>query len=448
MSPLLFSLYTEALAARVRASGLGIKINRKKISILLCADDIILIAENEDMLQEMLNIVSDYANEFSMSFSNSKCGVMEINKPEGGREEFILGNKEIKRVKQYNYLGVLFEEVGTGRAKSERIFRANQWWGRLCSMANFRANKYEVVRGIWKTVAVPGILYAMDTMSWSAEEVNKIEAIQNKVGRLGLGANRMVGTEAIRGDMGWSTFEERLFKGKLKYKIRLEKMDRNRWAKNVYLNSGTKSNWNKNCSRIAGKCGFFRRWVDNVDGGVREWVLSLLLGEENMYDERKWKGIINNNVKEHGLLKWKQGMEKKSTLKMYSEKEKPKKEIFYNGNKGSSLLFKARTNSLEINDRTYRFNGSRDRWCKMCNRGVEETLDHVIVECSAYDTARDIAISKYKGILGDNKFREIINLDDNGIGFLLGIGKEIPDLVVEISKSFLSQIWAIREKGQ
>ena len=40
-------------------------------------------------------------------------------------------------------------------------------------MANFRANKYEVVRGIWKTVAVPGILYAMDTMSWSAEEVNK-----------------------------------------------------------------------------------------------------------------------------------------------------------------------------------------------------------------------------------------------------------------------------------
>ena len=167
-----------------------------------------------------------------------------------------------------------------------------------------------------------------------------------------------------------------------------------------------------------------------------------------MYDERKWKGIINNNVKEHGLLKWKQGMEKKSTLKMYSEKEKPKKEIFYNGNKGSSLLFKARTNSLEINDRTYRFNGSRDRWCKMCNRGVEETLDHVIVECSAYDTARDIAISKYKGILGDNKFREIINLDDNGIGFLLGIGKETPDLVVEISKSFLSQIWAKREKGQ
>ena len=29
---------------------------------------------------------------------------------------------------------------------------------------------------------------------------------------------------------------------------------------------------------------------------------------------------------------------------------------------------------------------------------IDETLDHLIVECSAYDLARDIAISKYKGI--------------------------------------------------
>ena len=80
----------------------------------------------------------------------------------------------------------------------------------------------------------------------------------------------------------------------------------------------------------------------------------------------------------------------------------------------------------------------------MCNKGVEETLDQLIVECSVYDPARDITISKYKGILGGIKCREVINLDDNVIGFLLGIGKETPNLVVEISKSFLCQIWAIR----
>ena len=315
-------------------------------------------------------------------------------------------------------------------------------------MANLRANKYKVVRGIWKGIAIPSLLYGMDTISWSAEEVNKLEVIQNKIGRLGLGANKMAGTEAIRRDMGWSTFEERLFKGKLKYKIRLEKMDRNRWAKNVYLNSGTKSNWNRNCLRIANKCGFFRRWVENINENVREWELSLQLEEELVYDERKWKGIINNKVKEHGLLKWKQGMERKNTLKMYSQKAAPKKEIFYSGDMGSSLLFKARTNSLEINDRTYRYNESRDKLCKMCNRRAEETLDHLITDCSAYDSARDIAISKYKGILGESRFREIIDseVDENGLGFLLGIGNETPNSVVDVSKKLLCQIWTIRGK--
>ena len=44
-------------------------------------------------------------------------------------------------------------------------------------------------------------------------------------------------------------------------------------------------------------------------------------------------------------------------------------------------------------------------------------VDHLIVGCSAYDPARDIAISNYKGILGESKFREVINSDDNGSGF-------------------------------
>ena len=71
----------------------------------------------------------------------------------------------INRVREYTYLGVIFNEMGTSKAKAERLFRANQWLGRLFSITNFRSNKYEVVRGSWKGVAVPGILYALDTMN-------------------------------------------------------------------------------------------------------------------------------------------------------------------------------------------------------------------------------------------------------------------------------------------
>ena len=39
--------------------------------------------------------------------------------------------------------------------------------------------------------------------------------------------------------------------------------------------------------------------------------------------------------------------------------------------------------------RTHRFRESRDRNCMVCNMRVRETLDHLFVECPAYEQARD-----------------------------------------------------------
>jgi hypothetical protein len=53
--------------------------------------------------------------------------------------------------------------------------------------------------------------------------------------KIGLRANRFVAVEAIRGDMGWNTFEERMAKGRLSYRARLEMMDEVRYAKRVFM---------------------------------------------------------------------------------------------------------------------------------------------------------------------------------------------------------------------
>ena len=41
-------------------------------------------------------------------------------------------------------------------------------------------------------------------------------------------------------------------------------------------------------------------------------------------------------------------MEKKRSLRWYKNKEKPNNEEIYNGSWGSTLLYKARTDSLEV----------------------------------------------------------------------------------------------------
>ena len=67
-------------------------------------------------------------------------------------------------------------------------------------------------RELWKRLAVPSIMYGASVLTRPNCEIQKLETIQNKVGRVTLGANRYAGGKAIRGDMGWSSFYERHMK--------------------------------------------------------------------------------------------------------------------------------------------------------------------------------------------------------------------------------------------
>ncbi|KAF2344926.1 PPM-type phosphatase domain [Trinorchestia longiramus] len=73
LSPLLFGLYTEELAVRLRMGGFGVKIREEKLSCLLYADDIVVVSESEQELQRMLEIVDGYRR-FQGVVSDVVCG--------------------------------------------------------------------------------------------------------------------------------------------------------------------------------------------------------------------------------------------------------------------------------------------------------------------------------------------------------------------------------------
>ena len=69
---------------------------------------------------------------------------------------------------------------------------------------------------MWKGVIVPRVMYGMEVIKINKKEVDDLEITQNKVARMGLGARKWVATETLRGEMGWSSFEERIDKVKIK----------------------------------------------------------------------------------------------------------------------------------------------------------------------------------------------------------------------------------------
>ncbi|MPC41896.1 hypothetical protein E2C01_035504 [Portunus trituberculatus] len=61
-------------------------------------------------------------------------------------------------------------------------------------------------------------MYGMDVIAWNESEIDKLKVGQNRMGTMALNAPRYTAVEALRGDMGWSSFRKRLVKATLRYK--------------------------------------------------------------------------------------------------------------------------------------------------------------------------------------------------------------------------------------
>ena len=101
LSPLLFTIYLEELAMRIRNTNIGINVNGEKLGALMFADDIILITETKEELQTLLNEIRKY-EDANMKFSHEKSKILIVN--EDARREnrqWKLGNNILEKVKEY-----------------------------------------------------------------------------------------------------------------------------------------------------------------------------------------------------------------------------------------------------------------------------------------------------------------------------------------------------------
>ena len=72
LSPTLFSIFINDLAVELNKLKLGIKIGNTCISIILYADDVALLAENEENLKKMLCFVDQWCKKWKLGINSSK----------------------------------------------------------------------------------------------------------------------------------------------------------------------------------------------------------------------------------------------------------------------------------------------------------------------------------------------------------------------------------------
>ena len=286
-------------------------------------------------------------------------------------------------------------------------------------------------------------MYGTEVIDIGKKETQGMEVIQNKVARTALGTNKYVAVEVLRGEMGWSSFEERLDKTKMKYFVRLQFMNENRWTKKIYY-------WNKNV------CTVVKEYRDRMlKLHMHIWkqqdeVRLAIEGEEFIEGERQMNRKIKKNIENKGLEKWKQNMQQKRSLRWYKEKEKPKMVNIYNGSWESALLFKMKSDSLEINSRRGRWGIVRNDKCEACLQNglqIEETLEHLLMECSQYNIERAELEGEIIEEIGEESWRQAKDKESKGIDIILNINNE-SNKMERITKKYIGEIWKKRNKAE
>ena len=443
LSPTLFSLYTKELAARMRRMNAGVRVGNDRVCVLLYADDVVVMSESADELQSLLDVVGQYGRDFGVKFSSEKSKVMVVNRSEDENSIWRLGENVLEQTGEYKYLGVCMSADGCVKMKHEKISQLNQWVGRLGSVARMRACKYEVLREVWKSVAVPSVMYGMNVVTWNENEIGKLEVGQNKMARMALNAPRYAAVEALRGDMGWSTFRERHIKATLRYKVRLQEMEDTRLVRKIYLWNERCSRWLKRCMGMVNRSGMQFVWTGGRQG-VHEWRMEYDNDEVNELDVRMWKNVIDKEVKGVGLRKWRNEVERKSTLVWYKDKEAPAYERWYDGSLGSDLLFRARAQCMDVNARNYRWSESHSKVCQMCDMEEDETVEHVVLECVKYDRERMEMMRVVLSEMGCRVNELVERTGREWMVLLLGLCGDTTARIMDAVKVFLEKMWTVR----
>ena len=112
LSPTLFALFINRLAEEIKQLNKGVDVDGVNVSILLYADDIVLISGKETDLQHMLDYMKQWCFKWKLKLNVEKSKIVHFRRKNVTRTEFPFhfGENELEIIDRYKYLGIIIDE--------------------------------------------------------------------------------------------------------------------------------------------------------------------------------------------------------------------------------------------------------------------------------------------------------------------------------------------------
>lgn len=260
LSPVLFTAAIEEIFKRITSS-IGININGQVLSNLRFADDIILFANTEDELQELLKELNEEGKKDGMKLNKKKTKIMcnEIARMKN-RKGIKIDGEIIEEVDEYKYLGKLL--TPRNEMSVEMNQRITSGWRRFGQYSHFLKEKNLptcLKRKIMNTVILPSLTYGAETWALTKHQTGKLAAAQRSMERsiLNISLKDKIRNEIIRERTKVKDVIRTTTEMKNKWAGHVARMNDNRWAK-------TTTEWiPRERTRRRGKPK--RRWRDELE---------------------------------------------------------------------------------------------------------------------------------------------------------------------------------------
>ena len=395
LSPVLFCIFIHEFTKMLK---------NHEVGSLFWADDVVLLANDENELKRMLCLAAQFAEDWKLSFNHDKSNVLVVGQRTDKNKLWKLGGKLISEVDSYKYLGVTISRNLSDHGHIHEVTKkGNRIIAYIKSVIDNFDNFNRVYYGdiLWRTIALPSINYASAVwIPGSQSDIDKIENLQLQMARHILKAPRNTPRAALYGDLGWVPISTIQNSFRVKYFARILDMEFHRWPK-LLMNTMTCLNTVPNKLRYK-----FLDCVQNIliKCDLNDVIDCAKVGKSprNPHWAHSIKSIIYNIFSNE----WKEEALTKSSLTSYLIiKDTPCMEKYLldaTDFHGASLKFKIRSNTLPLDSKISKWTPDNDGICKLCNIDLEN-VNHFLFTCKSLNTIR---AEEY-----NNLEKELINID-------------------------------------
>jgi len=398
LSPTLFDVYLNDLADELNCMQLGVKIDDDYLTILLYADDIVIIAEDEENLQRLLNKLHNWCKRWRMTVNCDKTKIVHFRRQGCNRSkfDFKLGTTSVDYAQTYKYLGcILSENLDFNITATILAEAAGRAVGSIVSKC-LKTNtlKYETYTKLYNCCVIPIMDYCAGV--WGFHSYDKPNTVQNRAIRSFLGVHKFTSNVAIYGDMGWTRPRIRRRLDMVKLFIRLVNMDNKRISKRIL-------NWDWHHKG--------RTWSWNLRSIFKSANLEHICHYDPNYIATNFNldsilCDIESSLKQKELESWKTDLQQQPKLRTYKIfKENFGTELYVKmslSRSQRSFIAQLRSGVLPLCIETGRFVNTKreERLCKICDLNTIEDEEHFIFHCPKYETLR----SNFYNMLDNHEF--------------------------------------------